>query len=344
MMDLCGNDKKRRAALTSFLSAFLLTFLKLIVGLATNSLGLLSEALHSGFDLIAAGLTWIAVVIASHPADEGHPFGHGKAENLSALAQTVFLLATCAWIAYEGLTRLFSGASTYHPSFYCVLIMLISIGVDLNRVRILKRVAREERSQALEADALHFSTDLLSSGVVLLGVFAAWLAEFLKAPKEYTELLAQADTFAALIVAVIILVTSLRMVRSSVNALMDGIPKGLLEKLTKEVEKLPGIKGVPKLRVRESGAQTFVDLTVIVAHSLSLASSHTLAHDAENAIQTLIPKADVTVHTEPEEKKEPDSPFAFVTLCAARHGLHLHHVAIVGEEEPHYLELHVEFP
>ena len=169
-------DEKSRAAMFSLLAALALTSVKLAVGLYTNSLGVLSEALHSGLDLLAAVLTLIAVKISSKPADSRHPYGHGKAENLSALAQTLLLFGTCAWVVYEGVHRLASGGSPVVPSLWGVGVMAFSIAVDINRVRVLRRVAKTFNSQALEADALHFSTDILSSAVVLVGVLAVWLA------------------------------------------------------------------------------------------------------------------------------------------------------------------------
>ncbi|MBO4312967.1 MAG: cation transporter, partial [Desulfovibrio sp.] len=205
------NNAKRNAALISLVAALVLTAVKLAVGLATDSLGILSEALHSGLDLLASGLTMLAVHVAAHPADEGHTYGHGKAENLSALAQTLLLFLTCGWIVWEGAHRLMEGGSPMRPSLWGVGVMLLSMAVDINRVRVLRRVARESQSQALEADALHFSTDILSSAVVLAGVLAAWLAEALRVPAPLASVLTQADTVAALLVAVIIFATSLKM-------------------------------------------------------------------------------------------------------------------------------------
>lgn len=162
-------QRKTKAAVVSLLAALGLTLLKLAVGLTTNSLGILSEALHSGLDLLAAAMTLLAVRIAAKPADQGHPYGHGKVENLSALGQTLLLFLTCVWVVHEGVTRLLAGASPVTPSLWGVGVMAVSMAVDINRVRILRRVARRYKSQALEADALHFSTDILSSAVVLAG-------------------------------------------------------------------------------------------------------------------------------------------------------------------------------
>ena len=205
-----ASTEKNRAALVSLWAAFALTFVKLIVGLHTNSLGILSEALHSGLDLLAAAMTLAAVRIASKPADARHPYGHGKIENLSALAETLLLFLTCFWVVYEGVQRLMAGESPVTPSLWGVGVMALSIIIDVNRVRILRRVAQKYKSQALEADALHFSTDILSSAVVLVGVLAVWVASALSLPAPLHEILVQADTVAALLVAVIIFRASVR--------------------------------------------------------------------------------------------------------------------------------------
>ena len=179
------SQAKNRAALVSLLAACLLTAIKLVVGVYTNSLGILSEALHSGLDLLAAAMTLYAVRLSSRPADARHPYGHGKVENLSALGETVLLFVICIWVVYEGAGRLLSGDTPVAPSIWGIIVMGISIVIDVNRVRVLKKVAKETRSQALEADALHFSTDILSSAVVLVGVAAVWLAAKLPGQSAY---------------------------------------------------------------------------------------------------------------------------------------------------------------
>ena len=192
-----GQDEKKAAALNSVVAAVLLTGLKLTVGLLSGSLGILAEAAHSGLDLAAAIVTSLAVRAASKPADQGHPYGHGKVENLSALVEALLLLGTCGWIIYESIQRLTSGRVHVDASFWAFAVMAISIVVDVSRSRMLARVAAKHRSQALEADALHFSTDVWSSAVVIFGLGGVKLAEW------YPGLgfLRQADAVAALIVA-----------------------------------------------------------------------------------------------------------------------------------------------
>ena len=341
-----GDAEKRRAALFSLFAAFALTSLKLAVGLYTNSLGILSEALHSGLDLLAAALTLIAVQISSKPADSDHPYGHGKVENLSALAQTLLLFATSAWVIYEGVERLMAGTTPVVPSLWGVGVMAASMAVDINRVRILRRVARQFHSQALEADALHFATDILSSAVVLVGVLAVWLAATLELPDPIGRVLAQADTVAALLVAAIIFKASLHMASEAVNTLMDSGSAPAQKAITSAVLGVSGIAEVRRVRLRTSGPLTFVDLSVGVEPGLSVSDGHRLAHEAEQAVASLFHGADVTVHVEPSKACRIDeyNPFALVQLTASEHGLSVHAVNILCADSACYIELHVELP
>ena len=256
------SQAKNRAALVSLLAACLLTAIKLVVGIYTNSLGILSEALHSGLDLLAAAMTLYAVRLSSRPADARHPYGHGKVENLSALGETVLLFVICVWVVYEGAGRLLSGDTPVAPSIWGIIVMGISIVIDVNRVRVLKKVAKETRSQALEADALHFSTDILSSAVVLVGVGAVWLAAKLQLPEPVHKILVQADTVAALLVALIIFRASLHMAREAINMLMDSGSTEEQQAICEAVKHLPGVQDVQRVRLRSSGPHYFVDLAV----------------------------------------------------------------------------------
>ncbi|MCH5144767.1 cation diffusion facilitator family transporter [Desulfovibrio sp. UIB00] len=341
-----GASEKSRAAMLSLLAALGLTSIKLAVGLYTNSLGILSEALHSGLDLLAAALTLAAVKISAKPADSRHPYGHGKAENLSALAQTVLLFATCVWVVYEGVQRLASGSSPVVPSLWGVGVMAISMAIDINRVRVLRRVAKDFNSQALEADALHFSTDILSSAVVLVGVLAVWLAQALQLPEPISRVLSQADTVAALLVAAIIFRASMHMASDAVNMLMDSGSSQASEAIVVAVQKIAGISEVTRVRVRTSGPQSFVDLTVGVAPGLKVSDGHRLAHEAEEAVAGVLPGADVTVHVEPRKscRIDENNPFALVQVAASEHGLAVHDVHILSADSACHIELHVELP
>lgn len=341
-----GALEKNRAAMLSLLAALVLTCVKLAVGLYTNSLGILSEALHSGLDLLAAALTLAAVKISSKPADSRHPYGHGKAENLSALAQTLLLFGTCVWVVYEGVQRLTSGASPVLPSLWGVGVMAFSMAIDINRVRVLRRVAKNFHSQALEADALHFSTDILSSAVVLVGVLAVWLAQFLQLPEPVSRVLSQADTVAALLVAAIIFRASLHMASDAVDMLMDTGSAHASEAIGASVKSIAGISEVRRVRVRTSGPQSFVDLTVGVAPGLKVSDGHRLAHEAEQAVAAILPRADVTVHVEPRKScgLDENNPFTLVQLAASEHGLAVHDVHVLSADTACHVELHVELP
>src|SRR6516165_7823871 len=218
--------EKRSVALNSLLAAVAITVLKLIVGLTTRSLGILSEAAHSALDLVAAFITLLSVRVSDKPADAEHQYGHGKVENFSAFLETGLLLATCVWIVYEAIKRLFFHSVEIEPSLWAFMVMGISILVDFWRSRQLKRVAEKYDSQALLADALHFSTDIWSSTVVILGLLLV-----LAGRNYHIAWLAKADPVAALIVAGIVVYVSWRLARQTIDALLDGAPAGVRSKI-----------------------------------------------------------------------------------------------------------------
>ena len=290
-----GNQEKNIAALNSVAAAFLLTGLKVVVGLLSGSMGILAEAAHSGLDLAAAIVTCLAVRAASKPPDRDHAYGHGKVENLSALVETLLLLATCAWIIRESLHRLTSQHADVDASFWAFAVMGISIAVDVSRSRMLYRVAAKHRSQALEADALHFSTDIWSSAVVILGLLGVRLAGW------YPGLgfLMQADAVAALIVAGIVVVVSGRLGVRTIHALLDSSPPGVDDKIKAVVAAVDGVFDCHAIRVRHSGPYYFVDLHITVDGEQSLRLAHELTERVEHAVEAILPGADVTVHPEP---------------------------------------------
>ena len=289
-----ANLEKNRVALISVLAAILLTATKLIVGLATGSLGILSEAAHSGLDLVAAIITLVAVRFSGKPPDEQHTYGHGKIENLSAMFEAGLLLITCGWIIYEAIQRLFFKSVHVEASAWAFGIMILSIVVDYNRSRALGSIARKYNSQALEADALHFSTDIWSSAVVILGLVLVRLADTFNIPS-----LAQADAVAALIVAGIVVFVSLQLGRRTIAGLLDEIPVGLRDEVVDIVKQVPGVRKVKHVRLRWSGAEAFVDVVITARKDVSFKRSHEIATHAEQAIQEYLPEAEVTVHIEP---------------------------------------------
>src|ERR1043165_1513548 len=214
--------EKRTVARNSLLAALGITTLKLIVGLSTLSLGILSEAAHSGLDLVAALITLLSVRVSDKPADAEHQYGHGKVENFSAFIETGLLLLTCVWIVWEAVRRL-NGHHSVHiePSLAAFVVMFLSMVVDWWRSRKLQVIAEKYDSQALEADALHFSTDIVSSAVVVLGLGLVWAGE-----RWQVAWLTKADAVAALLVSVVIVYVSSRLARRTIDALLDAAPAG----------------------------------------------------------------------------------------------------------------------
>ncbi|MCX6267392.1 MAG: cation diffusion facilitator family transporter [Bacteroidetes bacterium] len=285
--------EKKRVAGVSVIAAFFLTGFKLVVGLLTGSLGLLSEALHSGLDLVAAIITYFSVRISDKPPDKNHHYGHGKIENFSALIETFLLLITCAWIIYEAVHRLVSGDTRIEVNMFSYFVVLTSIAIDIARSRALYRVARKYNSQALEADALHFSTDIWSSAVVLLGLIMAQFGWFF------------ADSVSALAVAFIVLGVSWRLGKRAADVLLDRSPAPLVSQLELVLNQAQGILRYHDLKVRTSGAENFIEVTIHVQPGLALEQAHAISHLVEKQITHAIPRSFVHVHIEPDEH-QPD--------------------------------------
>jgi cation diffusion facilitator family transporter len=287
---------KRSAALSSVLAAIGLTTFKLIVGLLTNSLGILAEAAHSGLDLVAAAMTYFAVRVSDKPADKEHTFGHGKIENLSALFETVLLLATSGWIIYEAIRRLFFGNAIVESSIWSFIVMGASIVIDYTRSRILYKAARKYKSQALEADALHFSTDIWSSTVVILGLIGLTIARHFN-----LDWMEKADSIAALVVAIIVIYVSAELGWRTISALLDTAPHGLADKVESVSASVPGVVDAHAIRIRASGAHTFIDMHITMDGKCTLDEAHAATEVIEKAIREIINPVDITVHVEPAE-------------------------------------------
>jgi cation diffusion facilitator family transporter len=240
-------------------------------------------------------MSFLAVRISGKPADSNHLYGHGKAENLSGLFETLLLLTTCFWIIYEATHRLLYHATDLEVNYWSFAAMITSIIVDISRSRVLYRAARKYSSQALEADALHFSTDIWSSSAVILGLIAVKIREWVPS----LAFLRQADSVAAIIVGLIVVYVSIKLGISTIQALLDVAPSGIENEIISAVEVLPGVTDCHKVRVRYSGPQPFVDVHVLVDGNQTLKEAHNLTEEIEHTIQKLIPNADVTVHPEP---------------------------------------------
>ncbi len=290
-----GDREKSRVALTSVVAALFLTGFKIVVGVITGSLGIIAEALHSALDLAAAFMTLGAVRIAALPPDESHPYGHGKAESFSALFETILLAVTCVWIIYEAIERLFFRPVRVDPNVWSFIVMFFSIGIDYGRSRALMRAARRYKSLALEADALHFSTDIYSSAVVILGLGCVKLADWFPALGP----LRKADAVAALLVAAIVIVISIRLGFRTIHGLLDTAPAGVAERIKETVEAIPGVIDCHAIRVRHSGPHLFVDIHVHLDGDQTLRQAHELSDRIEERLKEDLAEADVTVHPEP---------------------------------------------
>ncbi len=295
-----AQNEKTSAALSSVLAAVGLTTFKLIVGLLTNSLGILAEAAHSALDLAAALMTFFAVRMSGKPADTRHHFGHGKIENLSALFETVLLLATSAWIVNEAIQRLFFKKVEVEASVWSFVVMGTSIVIDYTRSRILYRAAKKYNSQALEADALHFSTDIWSSSVVILGLIGVTIARYVPGLHWMSE----ADAIAAMLVAVIVVFISVELGWRTIQALLDAAPQGVADQIEKTVERMKGVDDCHAVRIRPSGGHWFVDLHVTMDGNTPLNDVHAMTVKIERKVQAILPESDVTVHVEPLEMAE----------------------------------------
>ncbi|MGD0016346.1 MAG: cation diffusion facilitator family transporter [Verrucomicrobiia bacterium] len=330
--------QKQWAAATSVVAALFLTGLKIVVGLMTGSLGILAEAAHSGLDLVAAVITLLAVRVSDRPADEQHMFGHGKVENLSALVETLLLLATCAWIIYEAGRRLLGiDLVNVDPSLWAFITMGISIVVDVSRSRMLSRAARKYHSQALEADALHFSTDVWSSVVVIVGLGFVRLG----ATTGHKTAFMSADAVAALVVAVIVIHVCVRLGRRTVDALLDRAPSGLAAQILEAAARVGNVRRVKQIRVRDSGNQIFVDLRVAVPRYLSFEESHAVTHQIRDAIRTVAPNADVTAKAVPTDDDD-EGILERIHTVAARGHFAVHNVSTHQTKRGLWIDLDLE--
>src|SRR5271155_395203 len=328
-------QEKKRAALLSIGSAMLLLCLKTFLVWRTSSLGVLSEALHSGLDLVAAVITFLSVRVSDQPADARHPYGHGKFENFSAFLETGLLILTAIYIIYEAFSRLFFHSVHIQPSLTAILVLLAALAIDITRARALNKVARAHTSEALEADALHFSTDVWSTIVVILGIALVWAGETWNLPW-----LVYADSLAALAVAGVILWVSSMLGRRTVDALLDAAPVGLQNEITDTIGQMEGVLRVERVRVRRAGNRHFVDATVSVPRSANLERVHALTDAIERRVSEIVP-ADVVVHTEPRAPDNEDL-FESIRAIAQRLGYPIHDISAYQQDGNLFVELHLE--
>lgn len=325
-------DVKQRVALSSIAASTGLTLAKAVVGVLSGSLAILSEAAHSLLDLAATVMTYFAVRISGKPADEEHHYGHGKVESVSALAETALLFLLSGIVIWEALQRLVGGHShSVEATVWAFVVIAASIVVDFFRARVLYRVATETSSEALEADALHFGSDMWSSAAVLVGLIFVWLGY------PWT------DSAAAIVVAIFICIAGWRLGRRTIETLTDTAPPGAADAITALASRIPGVVAVERVRVRQVGDVRFVDITVTVSRTLPLDRVTAIKERIAQAIRADSPKAEVTVNTEPRALDD-ETVLERVMVIARNRALAVHHVTVhaIGDRLAVSLDLEVD--
>jgi cation diffusion facilitator family transporter len=325
-------DRKQRVALSSIAASAALTSVKAVVGLATGSLAILSEAGHSLLDLAATLMTFLAVRVSDKPADQEHHYGHGKVESVCALAETGLLFVLSVVVIWEAAQRLSSGQGHgVEATIWAFAVIIASIVTDFFRARILYRVASQTRSEALEADALHFASDMWSSVAVLIGLVAVALGH------EW------ADSAAAMVVAVFICIAGWRLGRRTIETLTDTAPAGIAERITMIAAHIPGVVAVERVRVRPAGATLFVDVEVAVSRTLPLDRVTTIKDRIVGALRREFPHAEVTIHTLPRALDD-ETVLERVMVIARNRALAVHHVTVhaIGDRLSVSLDLEVD--
>jgi cation diffusion facilitator family transporter len=285
-------DIRLKVAFTSLIASIGLAILKLVVGLLTNSLGILSEAMHSGLDVVAASMTIYAIRLVLKPPDLRYTFGYAKVESISSLTEIILLFAVASWIFYEGIDRLFFKSTEPQITWFSFIIMFVSIGIDYGRSSVLYKTARKFGSHALEADALHFKTDMLSSSIVIVGLL---LVLFYHIPN--------ADAYVALIIGAMIIYTSLGLGRRTLDVLLDKAPKGAYQRVLESVSGLDGVNRAHDIHIRTMGSETLVDMHIEVPRTCTNDRAHRIATTVENKIRDVLPNSDVLVHVDAIESE-----------------------------------------
>jgi cation diffusion facilitator family transporter len=324
---------QRRIALISVAAAAALVVLKLAAGLASGSLGLVSEAAHSATDLVAALLTLFAVGVAGRPADRQHPYGHGKAEHLAALAEGGILVLVSLFIAWKALTNLFgSGTPGVDATWYAFAVIGVVIAVDASRALVSLRASRRYQSPAFAANALHFAGDLAGS-VAVLGGLVLSAAGYPKA-----------DSAAALFVAALVLLAAGRLMRRNVDVLMDRAPADAYAAARAAIETLEPPVNLKRLRMRQSAGQHFMDVVIGVPAGAAVGQGHAAADAVEDAVQRALPESDIVVHVEPETREEALGERASVAALSVPGVREVHNVRVVNLGAANEVSLHLKLP
>ncbi|CAA7617371.1 Cation diffusion facilitator family transporter [Candidatus Terasakiella magnetica] len=324
-----SENAKESVAISSVLASAVMTVMKLTVGLMTGSLGVLSEAAHSLLDMGAALLTWFAVRVGDQPADERHPYGHGKVESVSALIETGLLFVTAAWITKEAVTRLMADTVEVESTWWSVGVIVVSILIDIGRSRALSKVAKETGSQALEADALHFSSDILSSTAVLVGLGFVWLGW----PKG--------DAVSALGVAGFVVLAGWRLGSRTIDVLVDAAPQGIAERVEAVAAAIPGVARVERVRARPAGPVVFAEVVLKVGRTLHLEQVEALRRLVIKTLAAELPEVQPIVIAEPLALDD-ESITETVRVMAASRGLAVHHVGVANLDDRRHVSFDIE--
>jgi cation diffusion facilitator family transporter len=331
-----ATTEKKFAAALSVTAAGVMATLKLIVGLLTGSLGMLSDAAHSGIDLAGATLTLLSVRISDKPADEDHPYGHAKIENISAFIETFLMLASSVWITAEAIIRIFIKPVSLRYSVWPLLVLALSMSVDFWRSRRLKAAASRYQSEALAADALHFASDIWCSAAVFVGLCAAWTGSVLNIPW-----LRFADPIAAIIVSIIILHFGWRLAWRTVGTLTDSVSPETRRRVLAELSRTEGVLSVDQARMRRAGTKYFADFTLSLSRQLTFQRAEDLVRDATKAVHRVLPGADVIIHTVPRSTLA-ESIFDKIRAVAARNNVTLHDISVQSIGDRLRVEQHLE--
>lgn len=324
---------QRRVALTSVFAAGGLVVLKLVTGLATGSLGLISEAAHSATDLVAALLTFFAVGVSGRPADVGHQYGHGKAEHLSALAEAAFLALASVAIAVRAIQRLTGSADAHVDArWYAFVVLALVIAIDVGRTATSWRTAKRYESAALAANAMHFASDFVGSVAVLVGLVLAAYGH----PK--------ADALAGLLVAFLVLAAAARLMRRNVDVLMDVAPAEAEEAARAAIEEILPAVELRRLRMRHAAGRHFADVVIAVSPGAAVGQGHAAADQVESAVQRVLPGADVVVHVEPHEGEEALRERAHAAAICVPDVREIHNLSVVTADSGTTLSLHLKLP
>ena len=314
-------------------AAIVLIALKLGAGLASHSLGLISEALHSGTDLVAALLTFFAVGVAVRPADIAHQYGHGKAEHLSALAEAAILVAASFFIAWRAITHLVGGrTASVEARWYAFAVIGIVIVVDISRTVVLWRASRRYRSAALASNALHFASDLGGSVAVLVGLVLVHEGH------------KRADSAAALFVAVLVLLAAARLMKRNIDVLMDRAPGDAEQAARAAIARIDPPVTLRRLRMRQAGPRQFMDAVISVPPGAAVGQGHAAADRVEDALSAALPGSDVVVHVEPEEDEAAIRDRAHAAALGVPSVREVHNVSVLDVGGRTEVSLHLKLP